>query len=377
LAKVKFDFIGLDEALIKDPSTNRTKDLTWLGRRIPHRMLMSGTLVNNSPLDVFAPVRFLEPSLTSWSFTKFKDEYAVQIPVKQGHGKFVVGFRKVPEIKSILESVSIVMTKDEWLQLPKKYFENNYVQLSDEQRKAYNDLQSNYIVTIGDNTLEIDNPLVALTKLIQISNGFLYLDNNDNLDELDANASKKAKKRKTYFFPSQPKLEALIRILKGDLKNKRCMVWFNMEGEYELISKRFEKEGITYISIKGGEKHTGDKVRTFNSDPRVQVLLCQAKSVNYGITVLGKDYDEADLLQLPLITPEVFTQVFYSINFSLEVYLQQQDRIHRLGQEHECCYIIITANSDAERRVVDAITDKQDIRGQLLEDVISSLGLKR
>lgn len=375
LAQIRFDFIGLDEALIKDPSTNRTKDMTWLGRRIPHRMLMSGTLVNNSPLDVFAPVRFLEPSLTSWSFTKFKDEYAVQVPGKN-HGKFVVGFRKVPEIKSILESVSIVMTKEEWLKLPNKTFEADYIQLSDEQRQAYNDLQSNYIATIGGDTLEIDNPLVALTKLIQISNGFVYLDNKDNIDELQAKPTK-TKKRKVYYFPVQPKLEHLIRLLKGRLKTKRCMIWFNMDGEYELISKRLEKEGITYLSIRGGDKAIGDKVRLFNSSPGIQALVCQARSVNYGITVLGQDYEEAELENVPDVTPEVFTQIFYSLNFSLEVFLQQQDRIHRLGQTHECLYILIIGNSDAERRVMDAITDKQDIRGQVLQDVIKMLGLER
>ncbi|EJD67193.1 hypothetical protein BB65665_12657, partial [Bacillus sp. 916] len=43
-----FEFIHLDEFLIKDPSTDRTKEITQLGYAIPHRCGGSGTLINNS-----------------------------------------------------------------------------------------------------------------------------------------------------------------------------------------------------------------------------------------------------------------------------------------------------------------------------------------
>jgi SNF2 family DNA or RNA helicase len=370
----KFNFVGVDEALIKDPVSDRTEAVTWIGKQIPYRMLMSGTLVNNSPLDIFAPVRFLEPSLVGWSYAKFKDEYAVQ--AGEIGRKFVVGFRRVPEVKSILESVSIVMTKKEWLKLPDKKFFQHTVQPSDEQREAYIGLQSNYIVNVQGTTVEIDSPLVALTKLIQISNGFVYVSKEAELDEIDAEAKPKKRKRETLFFKEQPKVDKLVQLLKNDLKGRRCIVWFNMQAEYELISKRLQDESIRYLSIRGGEPDVGGKVRTFNTDPSYQVLLCQAKSVNYGVTVLGRDNEESDLELYPSIDTKVFTQIFFSLNFSLEVFLQQQDRTHRLGQEHECEYHILTTNTEAERHVVARIEEKQSIRGQVLEDIVKRIGIR-
>ena len=104
--------------------------------------------------------------------------------------------------------------------------------------------------------------------------------------------------------------------------------------------------------------------------------MCQAKSVNYGITVLGTNEEKletSDYEVAPGITPEVFTEIFYSLNFSLEVYLQQQDRIHRLGQEHECEYYRLITDSPIEKRIVGAIEDKLELKYEMLVDVAKSL----
>lgn len=375
LVDVGFEFLGIDEALIKDPSSGRTKALTWLGKAIPHRMLMSGTLVNNSPMDVFSPVRFLEPGLVGNSFFKFQEEYAVQVGVPGR--KFVVGYKNVPEVKTILETTSIVMTKEKWLKLPPKKFIDISVQPSEEQRTKYWELQSNYITNIGDKTLEVDNPLTVLCKLIQIANGFVYVTKEVELSELDSEVKSIKAKRETYYFPEQPKVDRLIKLLKEELPGRRAMIWYNMQGEYEIITKALRDENFKWIDISGGDTETGNKIRTFNRDPSYIYLLCQSKAVNYGVTVLGKDYEETDVPILCGLESEVYTQIFYSLNFSLETYLQQQDRIHRIGQEHECEYYRLFTNFPVEKHVKEKIDEKLSIRGQILHDVIGSLGISK
>lgn len=381
----EFDFIGLDEGLIKDPSSLRTRYVTTLSNRIRHPMLMSGTLVNNSPLDIFAPVRFLQPCLVGNSFGKFKQEYSVltKFDSPSGRREFTIGYKNVPEVRSILDSVSIVMTKDQWLDLPEKKFFDVHVQISDEQREFYQGLQSNYIAKTPDGeVVEITNPLVALCKLMQVSNGFIYSQaEDDSIEDLcveEAPGKKKRKsRRKTYFFREQPKIAALRKLLTEKLSGRRGIIWFNMSAEFKLISTLLEEMGVPFLSIQGGDKKVGEKVVEFNRNPRYLWLVCQAKSVNYGVTVLGKDYDEDEYQIPPGLTPEVFTEIFYSLNFSLEVYLQQQDRIHRLGQEHICEYYRLIANTSAERNVVEKIDEKIDIRGQMLVDiVVNLLGMK-
>lgn len=381
LASAGFEFMHIDEFLIKDPSTDRTKALTRISKSVPFRCGGSGTLVNNTVLDVFSPVRYLEPALVGWNYTSFKNKHTVPNPndVKQ-----IVAFKGLDEARSILESCSIVMTKERWLKLPEKVFHDVSVSLSPEQKDVYWSLMRNYTASVGGHTVDIDNPLVMLSKLYQISNGFVYINKKEDesaneVDELLAAEGKKRSaksKRETYFFPDPAKIVALRRILTEKIPDRKAIIWFNMEAEYVLIRSLLDELGSSYLTIKGGEKSTGDKVREFNRTPSIQWLVCQAKSVNYGITVLGtsiEKLEELDIEVMPGISPEVHTQVFYSMNFSLEVFLQQQDRIHRLGQKNKCEYYRIFASTPVETRIREALSDKMTLRRDMLVDIIDKL----
>lgn len=380
LEREGFDFLHLDEFLIKDPSTDRTKSLTAIAKTVKYRCGGSGTLVNNSVLDVFSPVRYLEPSLVGWSFTNFKDKHVIKNPRDP---KQVVAYTGMREARSILESCCIVMTKDKWLKLPTKRLHDIHVSLTDEQRDIYWGLTRNYTAVVQGNVVDIDNPLVMLSKLYQISNGFIYVspteDEPDNeVCELlaDDERKKPKKKRTTIFFENSAKIRALEKLLTEKIQDRKAIIWFNMSAEYELIKALLNRIGSSYLTIRGGEANTGDKVRTFNTTPSIQWLVCQAKSVNYGITVLGTSEDKLEasgVEVMPGISPEVFTQVFYSVNFSLEVFLQQQDRIHRLGQRHDCDYYRIFASTPVELRIREAIEDKMSIRKEMLVDIAESL----
>lgn len=384
LKSIGFDFIHIDEFLIKDPKTARTNDITELSQSMQYRCGGSGTLVNNTIMDVYCPVRYLEPSLVGMSYYKFQERHAVKREVERDgkKRKQIVAFTGQDEARSILESCCIVMTKDKWLKLPEKVFNDVYVKISDEQKDAYYSLMRNYITKVGDTFIEVDNPLVMMSKLYQISNGFVYHtppeEEKEEVNDLLAEntKAKKKQKRTTLYFERNPKIEALKGLLTDTIKSKRAIIWFNMEAEYQQIKAMLDSESQSYITIKGGESKTGAKVREFNNNPNVQWLVCQAKSVNYGITVLGttlEKMEDSDIEFFPGVSPEVHTQVFYSMNFSLEVYLQQQDRIHRLGQKHVCEYYRIFSNTPVEKRVRQAIEDKMSLRLDMLVDVMDSL----
>ncbi len=380
LKKIPWDYINLDEFLIKDPTTLRTQAVTRLGNNVRYKTGGSGTLVNNSPLDVFAPVRFVEPSLTGPAFSRFKDEYSISKTVtsvdESKKMKFTVGYRKIPEIKSILHSCSIIMTKKEWLKgLPDKVFKDVIVLMADTQRMHYEELASNYITGIDGKFVEVDNPLTVLCKLMQISNGFLYINNPpEEMEWLTGEpVKKKAVKRDIHIFDEQPKANKLIEMLTGDLVNRRVILWYNLYAERLIIESALTKAGIPFLTIAGGEKDTGGKVKEFNSSQKYRVLLCQSKSVNYGITVLGTNpeaLEEEGIEVLPDVDTSIYTQIFYSLSFSLETYLQQQDRIHRIGQTHLCEYYHLISNSKIEKDLVRALEDKLELRESILTDIL-------
>ena len=397
LASIGYEYIHLDEFLIKDPKTDRTKTLTKLSKDIPFRSGGSGTLINNSLMDVFCPVRYLEPALVGWNYTHFLERHAVRVKTKAGEEasvRAIVAFKGMDIARSILESCSIVMTKDEWLKgkIPEKQFHDIYVTPSQDQKEVYDSLMRNYIAEFKGEFFEIDNALVMLSKLYQISNGFLYKADKDetemkagdaaavnDLDDLLQDKDRKRRpKRRTVFFDEQPKVEALRELVTKKIPERKAIIWFNMSAELELIEAMLKKENKNYEVIKGGESNIGKKVRRYNADPSIQYLVCQAKAVNYGITVLGTtveklEEEDNEFEMMPNINPEVHTEIFYSMNFSLEVYLQQQDRIHRIGQKHVCDYYRIFANTSIEHQIRKAAIDKMSIREEMLVDIAHKL----
>jgi SNF2 family DNA or RNA helicase len=377
LIKLFPQFLALDEGLIKDYTTDRTKSLTKIGEKIPHKCVMSGTLINNSPLDSFAPLRFIEPALVGTGVTRFKDKYAI---VAKQNRNIVLGFRDMPEIQTILSSACIVMRKEEWLKdLPSKKFHIVKCALSGDSLAAYNSLISNWMFEYQGESFEFDNALPRLGKLLQIANGFVYSTATDSnpLEELEGDTSKKVK-RKTLLFSEQPKVNALHELINDPtrLGQRRSIIWFNFQAELEILEKYLIKENIKYLTIKGGEKNIGEKIGIFNNNPSYRFLLGQARTINYGATILGKKKENEDIFEKPTeFSTTVSDQIFYSLNFSLEVFLQQQDRIHRIGQTMECNYWIILTNSCVETKVYKTMEDKVFINRSLLIDFSKELSL--
>jgi SNF2 family DNA or RNA helicase len=369
LLEMKPDFLGLDEGLIKNYTTDRTKSLTRVGRRVPYKCVMSGTLINNSPLDSFSPLRFVEPALVGEGVTKFKDRYSI---VARQNRNIVLGFRDMPEIQSILSSACIVMRKEEWLKdLPPKTFHIIKCAIEGEALQCYNDLISNWMFQYEGESFEFDNALPRLGKLLQIANGFTYVSDTDTLEELQERKPKK-KKRRTLFFKEQPKIKAFHELLSDPsrLYKRRAIIWFNYQAELETLERYLLENNISYLVVKGGERGVGGKINLFNTNPSYRFLLGQARTITYGATILG---DNEDYEVPPEFSPTVSDQVFYSLNFSLEVFLQQQDRIHRIGQLLECHYWIILTNSCIEAKIYKAMGDKTFINKSLLVDFSKTL----
>lgn len=373
-ANMKIDFVALDEALIKAHDSARTKDLLKLAAVVPYRVIMSGTLINNTALDAFAPIRFLQPALTGMAYGKFDQYYGIKIKPRGKTFEITIGVSKanMEEIRGILESCSIVMRKEDWLKLPDKHFHEVRFELSDIQKAMYSGLVSNYVYALPSGEIvQVDNGLGLLSKVQQIANGFLYYKEvtQDPLDILFG-GEKEDSPRQTFFFEEQPKLNALGDLMDGPIKDRKFILWYNCSAEHELVTRFLDERGVKHVSVRGGTKNTGAIVRQFNTDPSITVMICQAKAVNYGITVLGRDPEQLEGIDevLPEFTTRVYTHVFYSLNYSLEVFLQQQDRSHRIGQTHDVDYYILLGNCDAETQVYEAMQNKMVIRESVLVD---------
>lgn len=378
LQDMNFEFMAIDEGLIKSMQTNRTKAIHKLGSKIPYRVIMSGTLVNNGALDIYSPVKLIEPSLVGGGYGAFEHHYARIAKTRQGR-RFVagVGKRQTEEVRDILATCSIVMTKDEWLDLPDKHYHRIVVPPSEEQESLYNELKANHICTIQGKYISVNNALTVACYLNQISNGFMYTygngDEDDFADLFDDYEEQEKGVRETIFIDCGKK-GALRNLIGDQLNNKKFILWYNMQAEYEQICGVLNECGIEFLSIRGGSKNTGETVHAFNSSGRIQVLVCQSQSVNYGITVLGKnpeDLERGGVEVLPDFDTSVYNHVFWSLGWSLERYTQQQDRSHRIGQRNDVHYWILATDLGIEDLVWERLDKKELVRDTILVDYVN------
>ncbi|WP_461365392.1 SNF2-related protein, partial [Candidatus Darwinibacter acetoxidans] len=94
LKQAGLDCAVLDEShRIKSPGSRVSLYCTALGKRVPYRMALTGTPAHNSPLDVYAQYRFLDPGIFGTNFSAFRNRYAVM----GGYGGYqVIAYRVSP-----------------------------------------------------------------------------------------------------------------------------------------------------------------------------------------------------------------------------------------------------------------------------------------
>ena len=86
---------------------------------------------------------------------------------------------------------------------------------------------------------------------------------------------------------------------------------------------------------------------------------------------VGRVKIELEEFQEIRLSPAICVEVFYSLTFSLEIFLQQQDRIHRIGQTKDCRYYLLVTNSPVEQGLIDKLKMKQELRDFVLEDILA------
>ena len=189
--------MAIDESTnIKNPAANRSKNAVKVGKLARYRRIMTGSPVTKSPMDLFNQCLFLSSeALDCDSFYVFQSRYAiVQERTLATHTfKQVVGYRRLDELQKRLNHFSFRVTKDECLDLPDKVFLKREVELTKEQKHAYEQMRLMAIATLENGVASTVNALTQIMRLQQIVCGHLTLDSgevvplkNNRMDELMA-----------------------------------------------------------------------------------------------------------------------------------------------------------------------------------------------
>jgi SNF2 family DNA or RNA helicase len=312
---------------IKSPGGRASRFMSKLGRLVKKRLLLTGTIMSHGPLDVYAQMRFANPSIFGYSFVRFRSRYA-QMGGFQQHE--VVGFQNLEELHEKLYSVSYRVRADEVLSLPDTLDETLTFDLSPRARKIYRDLEKDLVANIQGGEITAANAMVKLIRLQQLTGGWLSPDDSTNPPEqVDTG-----------------KAEVLKELIEG-MGQEQVVVFCRFHRDLDSIHAVCKSLGVASAELSGRK----NELRTWENW-KAQVLATQLQSGGLGIDLSQARYC-----------------VYYSHGWSLGDYQQSRARVHRPGQKRNVTYYHLCAAKTVDVKVMKALEKRQDLVRFVVDDL--------
>lgn len=378
LIKDKYDFAILDEShYIKTPSAKRTKAAQVLSKISKKRLVLTGTPITNTCMDLYSQLEYCKEGLSGFSsFNAFQSFYGVYETVSDKGFKKLIGVQNLPFMKKRLAGCSFAVKKTDVLKdLPEKTFDIIECELSKEQQKVYDTVLRELVLELdseignvgqaGDQ-LVINNVLVKMLRLAQVTSGHLTFSPVYNPETGEV-----IKPGRTDRFDPNPKLEELIEVLKSKGPDEKTIVWACFTQDIKTIMARLELEGIKAVRYDGKMNHEQREksVDAFNNDYETKVFVGNAAAGGAGLNLLGYNYRDPES---EWHTSNADHCIYFSKNWSYDKWAQSQDRLHRRGTRVpvRISSMIVPGSIDEEidnriRMKLDHANDVQSLRSIL------------
>lgn len=373
--------LAIDEAsMIKDPSSNRTKHLIKLGKLAASRRILTGTPSTQSPLDVFAQFKFLNPHLLGFqSYYAFKARYADLLP--EGHGlvrhiqgarrfapqiiaKDVNGraqYKNLDELQALMDPHCFRITRAECGDMPPKVYATRSVPLTTAPREMvdltgkitilpsqqhyYDRVLDEIVVDAEHGTLTVLNALSRLLRLQQITGGFMPSDDGCGLPL------------------NNDRPDVMLQEIEG--MRGKVIIWARFRAELELIAEvlRLAYGAMSVVEYHGGvptDARTKAREEFQSSCDTARFFVAQQASGGYGLKLTAAD-----------------NVIYYSNDFSLEHRLQSEDRPIALDKPRGVAYLDLQAPGTVDEKIVAALRGKKEIADALLDSGGLTSWLKR
>lgn len=336
----------LDESTsIKSPGAKRTRAIVAAAPKAAYRRILTGTPVTNRPFDVYAQVKFLDPTFWSSqgfeSYTAFKNYFGLWgrgFNSQQGR-EFpqLRGFRHIDELRELLAQVGHRVLKDDVLDLPPKLYARRFFEMSTDQARAYRELRDETVAVLDGKVVEADLAMVRLLRLQQVTCGYLPVEGGWHT-----------------FLGKNARLQCFLQL--AEEVGHQAIVWCRFQRDVDLVYRALETEGYTAVKYDGTVPDPlRARAKTAFLQGDAQWFVSNPAAAGFGHTFVNAR-----------------TVVYYSNSFDLEERIQSEDRAHRAGQTHKVEYIDIVAPGTVDEHILRSLRGKFNIAAGVTGDVLRS-----
>jgi SNF2 family DNA or RNA helicase len=347
LTRYQADMLICDEShRLKNHKSKQSKIVYNLAKNTAYKLLLTGTPILNSSLDIFQQYKILDGGdVFGGNYFTFRNKYFFDknagMPGNVHFPKWVPQLAKNQELQFLVKKKSDRILKKDCLDLPPLIKHKHYVEMGSEQKKSYKSMAKDFISFIQANgKIEASVAQLAVTKLLrlqQIVSGFLKTDSGEE-----------------HHFNQNPRAEALEEILLSLAPNNKIIVWTTFKADVKVASRICKKHNIGYCVLTG-EQNGREKERStndFTTSDEKRVIIANRKAAGIGINLVEAKYS-----------------IVYSRDFSLEAELQSEARNYRGGSEQHDSVIKIdlVAKDTVDEDVQKALENKQTISDIILD----------
>lgn len=332
----------LDEsAKIKNPTADLSQAFFELAPLFARRVIMTGTPVANRPYDVWSQVYFLDQGKALGSdFDQFKRETDLSKDLSEDPVAFQAFQRKLESVHAALAQISVRETKDGGrISLPSKEYNTVVTRWEPMQAELYNQVKEELRATVmRDGELvedEQESVLKRLLRLVQIASNPLLVDES---------------------YEEEPGKVGVLRDLVTDIarNGEKVIVWTTFNANCEYLAKTLAPFGSLALHGKLPIERRNAVVKWFLQNSSDRVLVATPGAAKEGLTLTVANH-----------------VIFYDRGYSLDDYLQAQDRIHRVSQTRTC-YVTNLVMEDSVDLWIDALLDAKRLAAQLTQGDIDA-----
>ena len=326
-----YDMVVIDElSSFKSYQAKRFRSLLKVRPTVKRMVGLTGTPSSNGLMDLWAQFRLLDLGQRLGRYiTHFRNRYFQ--PDKR-NGQVVFSYKPLPgaedAIYSAISDITISMKAVDHLEMPECVMNEVKVSLSEKEKKAYDTMKAEMVVSLGSEEIDAGNAAALANKLSQMANGAVYSEDRH------------------YIELHNRKLDALEDLIEA-ANGKPVLVAYWFKHDLARIQKRFTVREIS----------SSKDITDWNAG-KIPVAVIHPASAGHGLNLQAGGS----------------SMIWFGLTWSLELYQQANARLWRQGQTSETVVVhhIIAANT-IDERIMSALRKKEQTQSALIDAVKANL----
>lgn len=327
LGSYRFKYVVLDESQnIKNSDSLNFRSAIQLQSN--HRLVLTGTPIENSLKDLWAQFHFIQPDLLG-SESAFQKQFI--IPIRQGNA------RVETQLQQLIAPFILRRSKKEVApELPELTEETIYCDMTGEQNTCYEQEKNSLRNILLQHTQSTDR-----LHSFSVLNGILRLRQLSCHPQLILPDYTGISGKTTQIIETFDTLQS---------EGHKVLIFSSFVKHLELLAEAFQERGWKYALLTGSTSNRSSEIAHFTDQKDVQAFLISLKAGGVGLNLTQADYV---FIIDPWWNPAAESQAIA--------------RAHRIGQDKQViAYRFITQNSIEEK-----ILHLQDEKRKLAETFVA------